>query len=839
MSSNFNANNQEPFDDFDFDDFESDNSVQFSDDTSGAEGQQTTTTTSRHLSVADIAGSVRRGITRLVASFQSLNLLDRLMRVRRSTILIAVLAVLAVALIMLTVSGTANSVSTFLLNLASNISSNPVAIISIVLLLVLFTVAYRGVSLRSEHFVTDERLSPYVDSDTSAWREAQAQADAAMPQPHQPRSRLLNLLATLNTNGDDEPRVARNILRRLQLANLPITVAEYAALFVVCALFGAAIGAVYFPTLTIAPYVLGICGYFVPRYLLHVLIMLRQSRLDHQFRYALDLWIACLNGGYTLRQSMETIANTAQNPLAFEFDRINIEMEMGASLSVAVRHAKERTTSRPLQMALEMVYIQSVNRGALVWMLTLLRDEMRRRDNSKTLLGFLVYGHDLLLPLVIGIVALHALVLNGIFSDYLNLSVNPPIQCLYFIAFAVVSTALIIAAESGKRMRRIEAQHQFPRLRSPFVQVAITLLRIGSFILFIYLHTLSVPFLLLVWAWVILICTETPYAAVPIFVAILIAVITLGGNAAILPTVEVPNATVNSTVPLILVGASVVSILLSLIVGRSAAQALSMRLAQYGDRDVMPTSLARVERELAVRDRILRPVASTIFRLIVQFDPAHQVDALRKLIRDSGTQVGVGVVALFRLLLAGLLGYSTLIVLSAQGTSLALIWVMLASVGGYFIPWLYLRSRIRARRRTIRQEMPDVLLLLQSWIMERVTLEKALRYVAERWHGELPRVFGGITARIQLGMEPIHAYVWAIDVIGIEEYAFLSAAFMQYPDTIEGLPNLFSDLRETVNATHYAALQRHITVLRLLHKFAWWGVGFGVSVWLLALLLAQ
>jgi tight adherence protein C len=84
-------------------------------------------------------------------------------------------------------------------------------------------------------------------------------------------------------------------------------------------------------------------GRRLPRMLLKRRIRARQTAIDRRLPYAIDLMVACLEGGLSLDASMVKLAEQSDGPLALEIRRTLHELALGRPSSEAIHELGTRT----------------------------------------------------------------------------------------------------------------------------------------------------------------------------------------------------------------------------------------------------------------------------------------------------------------------------------------------------------------------------------------------------------------------------------------------------------------------------------------------------------------
>jgi tight adherence protein C len=135
----------------------------------------------------------------------------------------------------------------------------------------------------------------------------------------------------------------------------------------------------------------GLLGMFViwgrklPSLWLRRRIKARQSAIDRALPYALDLMVACLEGGLSLDATLAKVAEQSRGPLSEEIRRTLQEMTLGRPGAEALRDLGERTGAPDLKRLTENV-VQAERMGISIVdaMRTLASDSrVRRRQRAE------------------------------------------------------------------------------------------------------------------------------------------------------------------------------------------------------------------------------------------------------------------------------------------------------------------------------------------------------------------------------------------------------------------------------------------------------------------------
>ncbi len=211
---------------------------------------------------------------------------------------------------------------------------------------------------------------------------------------------------------------------------------------------------------------------------------------------------------------------------------------------------------------------------------------------------------------------------------------------------------------------------------------------------------------------------------------------------------------------------------------------LQERLAQYGERDI-PTSLEEIELSLSFRDRILIPALRKFAEFTVRFTPEKQLEETRRLIELAGMAgamdptlfLGLRIVATLGLALVAFMVF--FVFSSSTGATQALLYTIGAGALGYFLPLLWIRSKISRRQDAITKALPDALDLLVICVEAGLGFDTAMGKVYEKWDNDLAIAFGRVLREIQLGKSRRQALKDMSDRMDVPDVTSFTAAIIQ------------------------------------------------------------
>jgi len=109
----------------------------------------------------------------------------------------------------------------------------------------------------------------------------------------------------------------------------------------------------------------------------------RQKAIDRSLPYALDLMVACLEGGLSLDGALDKVAEQSQGPLSMEIRKTLQEITLGRPAADAMRELGERNGAPELKRFTDNI-VQSERMGISVAesLRTLARDSRVRRRQA-------------------------------------------------------------------------------------------------------------------------------------------------------------------------------------------------------------------------------------------------------------------------------------------------------------------------------------------------------------------------------------------------------------------------------------------------------------------------
>jgi tight adherence protein B len=171
---------------------------------------------------------------------------------------------------------------------------------------------------------------------------------------------------------------AGSIQRDLARANLRLTVSEY--LLIHAGLIGGGLVLGFLLRGFAAGLMLGAMGFYAPRLVVGMRQRKRMKAFGGQLADTLMLMSNSLRAGYSLLQSMETVAREAPDPTAEEFGRVVREVGLGLTPEQALFNLYRRMPSEDLDLMVAGINVQHEVGGNLAKILDTLSETIRERS---------------------------------------------------------------------------------------------------------------------------------------------------------------------------------------------------------------------------------------------------------------------------------------------------------------------------------------------------------------------------------------------------------------------------------------------------------------------------
>jgi tight adherence protein B len=166
--------------------------------------------------------------------------------------------------------------------------------------------------------------------------------------------------------------------QKLEQAGMPILAGEFVALTTVCAVLGAAFGALLLQNVVFAVLIAGGAS-LIPYIWLLRSRRKRQNAMIEQLADTLSVLASSLRAGYSFLQALDTVSKEIGEPSATEFQRVVAEIRLGRPVEDALIAMAIRVGSDDLKWAVIAINVQRQVGGNLAEVLDIVANTVRER----------------------------------------------------------------------------------------------------------------------------------------------------------------------------------------------------------------------------------------------------------------------------------------------------------------------------------------------------------------------------------------------------------------------------------------------------------------------------
>lgn len=228
-----------------------------------------------------------------------------------------------------------------------------------------------------------------------------------------------------------------------------------------------------------------------------------------------------------------------------------------------------------------------------------------------------------------------------------------------------------------------------------------------------------------------------------------------------MPDVPVQEAAGRSPfVTVILIGMGllfvVIAVALILIQRRRPKRQSSLeeRLAEYSERDT-PVTLQEIELSASFAERVIYPALDKLTGFAARFLPARIIEETQRKLEladnpNNLTPTRFMAIRFGAMIVLGVLLF-VLMGLADMSPARRVFFTAVVAALGFFLPVLWLGSKIRSRQAAIVRQLPDALDLLTICVEAGLGFDQAVSKLVEKSDGELPRGFNRYLKEVALG----------------------------------------------------------------------------------------
>jgi tight adherence protein C len=211
-------------------------------------------------------------------------------------------------------------------------------------------------------------------------------------------------------------------------------------------------------------------------------------------------------------------------------------------------------------------------------------------------------------------------------------------------------------------------------------------------------------------------------------------------------------------------------------------EGLEARLALYSDRDT-PVTLEEIELSASFVERVVYPTLDAISDLVSQFTPAKTREKIRRRLELAGNPGNLtpGSFTVVRIVATVFLGglMFGLMLIAKPPMVRRILFTGLAAAVGFFLPSLWLTSKIKRRQDAIVKALPDGLDLLTICVEAGLGFDQAVQHLVEKQENELSRAFNRYLQEVSLGRTRRDALQSFADRMDVPDVTSFVAAIIQ------------------------------------------------------------
>lgn len=206
------------------------------------------------------------------------------------------------------------------------------------------------------------------------------------------------------------------------------------------------------------------------------------------------------------------------------------------------------------------------------------------------------------------------------------------------------------------------------------------------------------------------------------------------------------------------------------------------RLEEYASRSDSPLTLEEIELSQPFSQRVVRPMLINLSKGFSKLSPSKSRAAAEQQLEMAGKPYNWGPTEFmgFRGLVAIIFAVlAFLLAALSRGVTIGIAAAIVAGALGFFLPLLWLRTKIRNRQSEIIKTLPDALDLLTITVEAGMGFDGAIQKVAEKWDNELSKGFAKVTQEMRLGVPRRDALKNMDKNMGVSDITTFVAAIIQ------------------------------------------------------------
>ncbi len=204
------------------------------------------------------------------------------------------------------------------------------------------------------------------------------------------------------------------------------------------------------------------------------------------------------------------------------------------------------------------------------------------------------------------------------------------------------------------------------------------------------------------------------------------------------------------------------------------------RLEQFAGRTT-PVTLEEIELSLPFSQRVVRPMLVTMAEKFSSLSPEKSRAAAEKMMEQAGKPNGWGAKEFtgLRIGVAVVVAFMATMFTFMKSPTYVPIAIVGGGVAGFFLPVLWIRSKIQARQGKVIRQLPDAMDLLTITVEAGMGFDGALQKVASKWDNEISHAFGRVVQEMRLGVARRLALKSMSENVDVPDMTSLVAAIIQ------------------------------------------------------------
>ncbi len=220
-----------------------------------------------------------------------------------------------------------------------------------------------------------------------------------------------------------------------------------------------------------------------------------------------------------------------------------------------------------------------------------------------------------------------------------------------------------------------------------------------------------------------------------------------------------------------------------LLLQRAEDDPLLSRIDEFAAREEV-VSIEEIELSMPLRDRIFVPIARRVGDFFVRLTPQQTLENTTQLIELAGNPYNWSAATFMTIrvgftIFMGIMTFFYTTRFGNAGAGQRFLFSIIGAALGYFLPVMWLRSKVDRRKDAIIKKLPDALDLMTICVDAGLTFNAAMQKVDEKWDDPLALEFGRVIYEMQLGKSRRQALKDMSDRMDVPDVTSFLAAVLQ------------------------------------------------------------